>query len=120
MIADVTERTTEFLQACKEAGYENVAIFTSDRSVPISMELAKPKHRQYFGYGTFEVPYRVVCASPEIRGGHFSYRGTDNPAMWTVAERSSLLPGGGFGDSCPVHKSIIPTLTQGCYDLSDL
>ena len=41
MIEEITEKTREFLLACKEAGYERVTIFVHDKRVPCSVRLRK-------------------------------------------------------------------------------
>ena len=41
MIGTITEKTEEFLQACKEAGYERVTIFVHDERVPDSVAIRK-------------------------------------------------------------------------------
>lgn len=41
MIETITKKTQEFLQACKEAGYERVTIFVHDKRVPDSCMIRK-------------------------------------------------------------------------------
>lgn len=41
MNTEITEKTREFLLACKKAGYERVTIFIHDKRVPCSVRLRK-------------------------------------------------------------------------------
>ncbi len=41
MNEEMTEKTREFLLACKEAGYERVTIFIHDKRVPCSVQIRK-------------------------------------------------------------------------------
>lgn len=156
MIGQITEKTEEFLQACKKAGYERITIFVHDKRVPDSVRIRKgstgwgpdedgmrlnkhthlmqfypnPKitgscHGAYWGLGTRDDPFRVVCGAPEQRGAHATLRHTNGqpkmgwPKMWEIVHRLGLHKGGaGSGDG---HDIYCPSaLTAGYYDLAEL
>ena len=123
MIGTITEKTEEFLQACKEAGYERVTIFVTDKRVPDSVRIKKgscvPGAGFYWGWGTKEDPYRVVCGAPKQRGPHHSLPGNNWPKMWEIVHRLDLHNrGAGSGDGHDVLCTDI--LTAGYYDLAEL
>ncbi len=94
MIIAITEKTEEFLQACKEAGYERVTIFVHDKRVPDSCMIREAstgwkadedglhphpdtgemvfgiRRRpgagvgSYWGTGKTDDPFKVVCGAP--------------------------------------------------------
>ncbi len=120
MIGTITEKTEELLQACKEAGYERVTVFVADKRVPDSVRIKKESHRgSYWGTGTGNEPFRIVCAAPPQRGPHHHLPGNNWPKMWSIVKRTGLHPSGaGNGDA---HNVLCPdSLTAGYYDLAEL
>ena len=129
MIGTSTEKTEEFLQACKEAGYERVTIFVADKRVPDSVRIKKGSCTNgpgwYWGTGAPTGPFRVVCGAPEQRGVHATLKNVDGqpkmgwPKMWEIVHRLDLHNrGAGSGDG---HDVLCPALlTAGYYDLSEL
>lgn len=127
MTETVTEKTTEFLQACKEAGYERVTIFISDKRVPDSVLINKGSIGAYWGYGlpgsVVNPKFKVVCGSPAITGPHPTLGGGIWPAMWGIVKRLGLNScGGGNRDGHDVNKlySATTPLTAGYYDLAEV
>ncbi len=156
MIGQITEKTEEFLQACKEAGYERVTIFIHDKRVPDSVVIRKGStgwdadedgmrlnpdtslmqfypnpditgscHGFYWGLGTRENPFRVVCGAPEQRGPYPTLQDSNGqpktgcPKMWEIVHRLGLhYRGAGSGDGHDVETPSL--LTAGYYDLSEL
>ena len=120
MIGTITEKTGEFLQACKEAGYERVTIFVADKRVPDSVRIkGESVSGSYWGNGTKDGPFCVVCAAPQQRGSHPHLPGNNWPKMWHIVKRTGLHPtGAGNGDA---HNVLCPaSLTAGYYDLAEL
>ncbi len=116
----ITEKTQEFLEACKEAGYERVTIFVHDKRVPESVRIKKESAcGSYWGNGKRGDPFRVVCAAPPQRGAHHHLPGVGWPKMWDIVKRTGLHPtGAGNGDA---HNVLCPeTLTAGYYDLAEV
>ena len=129
----MNEETKEFLQECKKAGYEFVAICCKDKRVPISVKLEKVGERKYSNqpscgsyWGQYfreedgkkieTHPPTVVCAAPNRRD-------TGKPAIWDICKNSSLtaaLDWGGLG--CGESHQIRPNhnLERGCYDLKEV
>lgn len=94
MIDAITEKTAEFLQACKEAGYERITIFVHNKRVPDSCMIREAStgwkadedglHEHpdtgkmvfgvrkrpgacfgsYWGIGNRDDPFKVVCGAP--------------------------------------------------------
>ncbi len=121
MIDAITEKTEEFLQACKEAGYERVTIFIHDKRVPDSVRIKKESvSGSYWGSGTKDRPFCVVCAAPPQREVNPNSRSKRKiwPKMWSIVKRTGLhYTGAGNGDA---HNILCPdSLTAGYYDLSE-
>lgn len=127
MIGTITEKTDEFLQACKEAGYERVTIFVHDKRVPDSVLIKKGSVGDYWGYclpgGLQKTKFKVVCGSPARKGPHPTLKGVNWPAMWGIVRRLGLNShGGGNRDGHDVNDVYSNTdpLTAGYYDLAEL
>lgn len=149
MITNVTEKTEEFLQACKEAGYERVTIFVHDKRVPDSCMIRKsstgwgadedgmrenqktgemefaPNHKvischgTYWGLGRDNRPFKVVCGTPHQKGEHPAFGGTGWPKMWGIVKRLGLH-NRGAGHGDGHDVRCTDLLTAGYYDLSEL
>ena len=111
-------RTQEFLDECKDAGYERVTIYIADKRVPYSVKIKKQSNGGYWGYGTATNPFRVVCGWPEQTGEHPTLPGNGWPKMWGIVKNLKLnFGGGGSGDAHDIGLSQIHMLTEGYYDL---
>ena len=117
----MTDRTKELLKACKEAGYEQVALLVADERVPQSVKLKK--ETPYF-YNTVTPPGkcpRLVCGFPNVRGVNEHTMGHKYPKMWHIVRTQGLnRGGGGYGDCFPIEPALINELTPGFYDLTSL
>ena len=108
----MNELTRDLLQNCKEAGYETVTVFVTDKRCPTSVRAKKGVCSMYWGTGSPQQPFRVVCGSPAQRG----VDGRGFPEIWDVIRRMGLSGGGGYDDAM---KITIPSLlTAGFYDLT--
>lgn len=120
-MADITEKTHEFLRKCKQAGYQAVTIFIRDKRVPQTKKLVDG---DWFGTGKANSPYKVVCGAPQRLGRHPEFGGTFWPKMWTVVRECGLVNGlyfGGFGlgDAHNINVLFCGDLTPGYYDLTE-
>ena len=127
MIGTITEKTEEFLQACKEAGYERVTIFIADKRVPDSVRIKKGSGGSYWGFGPpdslVNPKFKIVCGAPGRTGPHPQLKGNIWPAMWGIVKRIELNShGNGSGDGHDVGElySKYTPLTAGYYDLAEL
>lgn len=119
MIGTVTEKTQEFLEACRAVGYERVTIFVADKRVPDSVLIKKESEGGYWGRGGPGSPYKVVCGAPARTGPHPMLGGDNWPAMWGVVRRLGLNSrGGGNRDAHDICETSL--LTAGYYDLAEL
>lgn len=121
MVDAITEKTAEFLRACKEAGYEHVTIFVTDKRVPDSVRIKKESVcGSYWGSGTKHDPFRVVCAAPPQREADPKSCSKRKiwPVMWSIVKKTGLHnAGAGNGDA---HNVLCPqAITAGYYDLSE-
>ena len=140
---EITERTTEFLNECKKAGYEKITIFIADERVPCSVFLRKfntgwnidedginehgrfvPKKGYvagWWGKGNRDDPFKVVCGHPEKIGPHPQYKTLNWPAIWGIVKRLGLNHGGGgHCDGHDVNDIAVEELTAGFYDLAEM
>lgn len=122
----MTDKTQEFLDACKKAGYEKVTIFIRDSRVPLTSK-SKIKDGPWFGmWGRIDgkpielYKHKVVCGYPEQLGKSSVLPGDKWPKMWDIVKNLELTVGlqfGGFGLG-DAHD-IQPILTAGYYDLAN-
>ena len=119
---DITEKTREFLNKCKEAGYERVTIFIRDKRIP---KTTKMLDGGWFGVGAGNNPYKVVCGYPEKLGSHPDLPEEIWPKMWGIVKECGLLAGAwlggmGMGDAHDINPCFCKDLTAGYYDLAAL
>lgn len=150
MIGTITEKTEEFLQACKEAGYERVTIFVHDKRVPDSCMIRKsstgwgadedgmrensetgemefaPNHKvvnchgTYWGWGRKDRPFKVVCGDPPQRGPHPTLKTNGLWPKMWGIVKELGLNYAGAGHG-EGHDVLCPdVLTAGYYDLAEL
>lgn len=116
---EMTNETRELLVACREAGYETVAIFCEDKRVPESKNFKNTSYPYHRG------SLRLVCGSPPQRdepqqGAEGGVSGPW-PKMWRIVKEQRLAhSGNGYGDCFPVCEDLMHTLTAGCYETKDI
>lgn len=118
----ITEQTRELLVACRDAGYEAVALLCVDKRVPQTLKFQKSRT----SYQRLLGDYRLCCGMPHLTGGCSGRKG-DWPLMWGIIKDLGLNSkgegyGGENGDCFPISKVILDakTLTPGCYELADM
>ena len=150
MIGTITEKTEEFLRACKEAGYERVTIFVHDKRVPDSCMIRKSStgwddeedgmretlstgkmefHLNpeiintvgtYWGLGRRDFPFKVVCGAPPQRGSHPTLKTNGLWPKMWGIVKELGLHNAGAGHG-DGHDVLCPAvLTAGYYDLAEL
>ncbi len=121
MIGTITEKTEEFLQACKEAGYERVTIFVHDKRVPDSCMIREAST----GWKADEDGLHPHPATGQILfgirqrpgGGMGSYWGTgpiDNPSNFKIVcgapPQTAITPRLSGNKTCPAMWEIVHRL----------
>ncbi len=150
MIGTITEKTEEFLRACKEAGYERVTIFVHDKRVPDSCMIREsstgwkadedglrenphtgkiefslnPKiintRGSYWGMGRGGSPFKIVCGSPARTAINPRLSGNKSCPAMWKIVHKLGLNYRGAGHG-EGHDVLCPaSLTAGYYDLAEL
>ncbi len=127
------DRTQELLKKCKEAGYEQVAIFIYDPRVPESEGHEKTgsvwfgeKEIYTDGDGRRQiriVPHLVCCHPPQTDRPGKGGEGGDIarwPSIWRIGKEMSIKAGGACGDTIKIRTSLMESLTAGFYDLGEI
>ena len=109
----MNDATREFLELCKEAGYEFVTINMKDARVPASTQLKNAEYSGVFGSGG---SYHFVAAHPPKRD-------TGRPAIWDICRAHPctaglLWRGLGCGEAYSLPAGA--GFDAGCYDLSEV